>query len=627
MENYTCTPHRANTRFHIFFEDFALINDDDPICANALRVFEVRTNRRIASLRDRYSIPDTVLPHEDDLWLETSLRDLEWWSLSARRKSAYARALAEPNGNEKYPSLIERGFIRSRLVARPGECHLVADDGTPVKPVRPKRKIQRDEQGAFIVVDAPDGAYEVEGQWYNARASGFSRIVKQYLYDIEAVRTALAALDDDPPPKPAPRWKPLCSGGGGSDAAVINGEESTLVETTTCHHENASPSPSNELSYGGARRGTSSHLRGASFENQNITDDRLSSTIGAHNGTDSRTTTGCVPGVQRWTGVSNNGWGRPAMGEAVQGRKRASSNGDNKKEKDQKESRNILKKDSAPPGARFSLLSSFLSEQDYADLRAAPWCPEVVMALVSRVLPVPDFEEIRASGDAAAIEEFYEQWLKPAERLIHRTAHEVPAIAWKEIDCVTRYMTQAGSPSWWRPGPVGKHRSEDTPIFLRHVADNFATQRDDLRKNQWQPAEATPYDGPSDSWFSPPPHPESTAHPWTHADAPEPHTDELPTVAVPQRASPVQPGLGRIAANRLAAEIAADHPAIILSRVQLAPSRFAVGMATGEDQWLDFESLGDYYDSDPETAALIEQAVRYGESQAGGDAPGHVMMA
>ena len=300
-EYVTCTPHRANARFHISFEDFEDLNDHDAICANALRVFEVMTNDEIKHLRFRHRIPGDHLPHEDDLWLEVSCRDLEWWSVNVRRKSAYARALLP--AHPRHPTLIERGFLRCRYVARREETRpLFGEDGKVVRFPRPRRPIYHDSRGDYIVVDDASGGYEVEGRQYSAATSGYMKVVRQFLYEIEAVNAAIADLDGNPPPKPFKRWRSIAAG--------EKYEESVQSQEATTYQEAPLSSLENE-SLAGARRGSS------------LTTAGNAGSFAYHDNTISyQKTMDESPRPQNsknyaWTGASSNGQGRPKAGRCV----------------------------------------------------------------------------------------------------------------------------------------------------------------------------------------------------------------------------------------------------------------------------------------------------------------------
>jgi hypothetical protein len=190
----SCTPHRPKTRYHIVFEDFVDICVDI-YNAHALRAFENATNQRIAYLRETYGIPETCLPHEDDLWVSMPYRALEVLTLKAVTKSTCQRILAEEAVEDMPPSLIELGFIRRRFAAR----------RTNESRKRPLTTIYKDSDGEFILVDESGSFIDLDGLEQSAMMYGFGLVERQYLYCIEAVNTAIAALDYLEPPQPLPR--------------------------------------------------------------------------------------------------------------------------------------------------------------------------------------------------------------------------------------------------------------------------------------------------------------------------------------------------------------------------------------------------------------------------------------
>lgn len=194
----SCTPHRRRARYHIRYDDFIQICADDTANADALRVFENKTNQRVAWLRREHDIPATHLPHEDDLWIDMSLRDLEALTLRAWGKSRFALCLLEQTREGEPKSLLELSLLRRRFVAR--SC------GGPS--MKPATTVYIDERGEpFIVVDTQGMYVDSEGAEHSAVSEGYSLITRQYLYEIQVINTAIAELDEEPPPKPMPRWK------------------------------------------------------------------------------------------------------------------------------------------------------------------------------------------------------------------------------------------------------------------------------------------------------------------------------------------------------------------------------------------------------------------------------------
>ncbi len=211
-EYANCTPHRPKARFHMIWDDFITIGDNDAANGNALRAFEWLTNQRIDEWRKEHTMPGDCLPDPEDLWLDdVSTRRLAEITLRAREKSTYARCLRHPkdvNGDEDTElsdeddnprSLIELGFVERRFIARPG----FEDMERPLVP------FFEDKKGRFIIVNDEDGNYtDVYGKRHNAKEEGYI-VRRQYRYCIDVVNAAIAALDWRDPPEPAKRWPPI----------------------------------------------------------------------------------------------------------------------------------------------------------------------------------------------------------------------------------------------------------------------------------------------------------------------------------------------------------------------------------------------------------------------------------
>lgn len=194
-----CTKHYEYGHFHISYQDFIDIAGD--LCnASALRVFEMKTDRRVAELRARYGLAENILPHEDDLWLTVSLADLEQSSLYIYCHSSYARSVAEETKESEPWSLVELGLLRRRYIARPADERAIG---------KPLTTIFYDRQGAFIVTNAAGEYRGIDGQAHTAWASGYSRIEHQFLYCIEVVNREIAAFYDEEEPEPMQRAAPL----------------------------------------------------------------------------------------------------------------------------------------------------------------------------------------------------------------------------------------------------------------------------------------------------------------------------------------------------------------------------------------------------------------------------------
>jgi hypothetical protein len=196
----SCTPHRRGVRIHISFSDFDGITCGDTYNSNALSAFEMATNERIRQLRERYDIPETHLPSIDDLWIHMPYRTLERLTGKRVSKSVCQRILAEKSAEGIPPSLLELGFLRRRYIAR-----RTFDVGS-----RPATTVYRDDDGEFIIIDDTSGNYQGDdGQTYSAMSAGYGYVEWQYLYCIEEVLRAIAALDQAEPPDRLPRWESM----------------------------------------------------------------------------------------------------------------------------------------------------------------------------------------------------------------------------------------------------------------------------------------------------------------------------------------------------------------------------------------------------------------------------------
>ena len=209
---WTCTPHSKRAHFHVSWSDFADICDHDTANGDVLRYFQWQTDDRIKALRKRYDIPDGELPPEDMLWMEAPYAQIEVGINRAQSDSTICRRVLAVSREERMRrqkkteeeieasprSLIELGFLRRRIVARP--------DG---QAERPATKVHEDENGPFIVVQDDAGNYlGSDGKQHNAICEGFVMIVYQYLYMVDKVNAAIAAYDFRDPPAPAKRWSP-----------------------------------------------------------------------------------------------------------------------------------------------------------------------------------------------------------------------------------------------------------------------------------------------------------------------------------------------------------------------------------------------------------------------------------
>jgi hypothetical protein len=211
----SCTPHRPKARFHLRYDDFREICDyidpddpdepsvgelryDDP-SADVLRYMQMRTDWLIDQLRKAHGIPEDYLPAPEDLWFSASYRDIEEGIVHAQSFTTCGRCLKDKAEGREPPSLIERGFVERRFIARPG----------PAVTQRPKVTFYEDDKGIFIIVADRWGNYvDAHGEQHNATREGYDFIEWQYRYCIDAVNRALAGPWYDPP-KPLPPWKPL----------------------------------------------------------------------------------------------------------------------------------------------------------------------------------------------------------------------------------------------------------------------------------------------------------------------------------------------------------------------------------------------------------------------------------
>lgn len=106
---------------------------------------------------------------------------------------------------------------------------------------------------------------------------------------------------------------------------------------------------------------------------------------------------------------------------------------------------------------------------------------EIVLQLVSHVLPVPD-----RPANGAALERWLQKWANPAQKLLARLAPVTGPLAWREMDEVTRYMAWEGS-GWRRSG-------RGLPA-LESVEKNWDIQVSQIARLGWRPTETTPYPG------------------------------------------------------------------------------------------------------------------------------------
>ena len=206
----SCTPIMDGEWVHLRRTGFLGICKFVKRNADALRFFEIKTNQRIAFLRERYSIPEGYLPSEDYLWIdgdEAALREIPPMIGWTYEKSSLSHCLRERAEEGQRPSLIEQRFLRSRYIAR-----------LPPGGTLPQTTIFHEERWnakrkayivPFIFVDDQYGNYEgFDGVVHNAMAEGHI-VVRQFLYEIDNVNHALYAWKFLDPPPPKERWMPV----------------------------------------------------------------------------------------------------------------------------------------------------------------------------------------------------------------------------------------------------------------------------------------------------------------------------------------------------------------------------------------------------------------------------------
>lgn len=189
--------------YHKQYRDTVRICGKDTASADVLRVYEAISNQRANALIKQHNISEPYYPHEDDLWIdELTLRQLEERTFENRGKSTYARAVADCSPDPRRPSLLQRGYLRTRYIARPYDQFTEPDDDLPT--------IYYDNQGYFIVVQNRNGFYVGDdGSLQCARSQGFPMVARQYRVEVEVIRAALAKCAWREPPPPLKRWGPV----------------------------------------------------------------------------------------------------------------------------------------------------------------------------------------------------------------------------------------------------------------------------------------------------------------------------------------------------------------------------------------------------------------------------------
>jgi hypothetical protein len=565
----SCTPHRPRTRYHIVFEDFEEIGVDI-YNAHALRGFEVSTNQRIRQLRERYGIPETHLPHEDDLWVPMPYRALEALTLKSVSKSVCQRVLAEEAVEDMPPSLIELGFIRRRFIAR----------RTNESRKRPLSTIYADGDGEFMLVDEGGNFVDEDGLEQSAMMYGFGLIERQYLYCIEAINAAIAALDGLEPPQPMPRCEePMirrCVPPRRQKESVA--AQKTAQETTSydVHHDA-------KFRRSAARRGTNPY-------------NALS--VNPHNSTD-------YGEVSREFDENRAGSKKPGKSPV----------------KPVQPCRNTI---------------------DASALRVAPWAPETLMALSAAVLSIParptdgDEEALQRW-----LTDWYEpavRLIAATSDLSPQLAWEHIDLTTRYM------ATPGSPSWWQRPASEGGRKTKAPVTLRNVADRLLIEYADfDRHRNQWWPSETTPYDGPAleyEAGYGGEELPalvieaEATTLPDGHIEAiteveeeqgqapdrdekprEEPTTDEVGAVPAPvvvEEATRL-PGMNRVTAEHLGRRIRERCPAMTLD-VQPATDdgeRVYVGIEYGPGQWWYFSGISEWLRPDPETVRLIEEAIAF----------------
>ena len=255
----SCTPHLKDGRYHIHFADFKAICYHK-VSSDALRAFETMTDNRIAKLRRDHRIPESHLPHEDDLWLEVGTLDLDYWTLHVRDQSTYWFCLQEESWPGRAKSLLELGFLRRRFVARAGRA--------PTAPA--ETAMYQDDHGYFLIVDDEQGNYtNSRGELHSAFDEGYTVLRRQYLYCIDAVNAALAKLGGLAPPTPLPPWRSIASQRTKKSAALVASE---TTKSTDTHSASANESARLQSARLGGTKATQRDGDSFAFQNNTLHD-------------------------------------------------------------------------------------------------------------------------------------------------------------------------------------------------------------------------------------------------------------------------------------------------------------------------------------------------------------------
>lgn len=552
----SCTPHRQHGRFHILFEDFVEICDDDVCNAHALRAFENATNQRIKWLYERYSIPESHLPHNDDLWIEMPLRALEVLTLKAQCKSTYARTLADQAPEDTPPSLIEQGYIRRRFIARAGD-DLVT---------KPNTMIFKDSDGEFIVVDQHGDYMGDDGTKHSAIYEGYSRISRQYLYCIEKINEAIAALDGLKS-QALPRWKPMIQRRRKEEAAITDDAQETTIpprSSDDATEDDAIPQ--------GARRSTSPRtpvVQIVSSTSENNTEFAGLST----NPTKGTRMEHCDDIVLQMH--HNAAW----LPETIIGL-----------------SSLVLAVPPRPADDDAEMMHQWIVD----------WLEPAqrLYAATSMLSPMLAWERIDLTERYMATPGSPSWWQRDPTDPRGGRKNKVPITLKNVADRYLSEYAEFRESQWW-PGETTPY---DGPTILYEQGYTGSS-----------PGVEEPRSAPLDDG--------NVVDGSVVTELPqvgtEPTTETLEAVPA-VRASPIRRpprGLRRWAADDLMQRIHAEYPELRLAYGDLGNDRFVVGIEYAADEWHDIDSIGAWLYPSPETARRIVYAQAYSKAMAARDAP------
>lgn len=258
------------------------------------------------------------------------------------------------------------------------------------------------------------------------------------------------------------------------------------------------------------------------------------------------------------------------------------------------------KNNTAPYSVSRESTAAILYDMD--TLRTAEWCAETLIGLVSSVLQVPVCDNVDE-------DDWCTEWAKPAERLLHKTAHMTPVDAWRHIEAIVRFMLS--EESWFsRPyqGDPKVARAKKTPITLKHLANNLEAQHAAMLAAHWVPSQTTPYDGP-------PPVDEDYSAGYRGNESPR---EASPVVESPQEIEVVADGdlpgdtvagMDSEELSQLYAQIVEDYPdsTLLVGTVPVAPGLSILFIEYALKCYLDFRSLHEWQHMPPESLLIIEQ--------------------